>query len=139
MCTTCYKSHLALLKQNKPTSHDDDLKALVESVSQGVAHDISSIANNQMLFDVGKMLLQHKATLLPIICTNINEHLTQLAAEKGVPKPPELNSRWVLGEITAKYQHHVAYVCKVRKYGTLVYRPTSDMHAFLMEVKRKAM
>ena len=27
-------------------------------------------------------------------------------------------------EITAKYQHHV-YVCKVREYGTLVYRPTS--------------
>ena len=86
MCTTCYKSHLALLKQNKPTSHDDDLNALVESVSQGVAHGISSIANNQMLFYVG-----HKATLLPIICSNINEHLTQLAAEKGVPKPPELD------------------------------------------------
>ena len=94
-------------------------------------HDISSIAN---IFDVGTMLLEHKATLFPIIiCTNINEHLTQLEAEKGVPNPPELNSRWVLGEITAKYQHHVAYVCKVRKYGTLVYRPTSDMHALLSE------
>ena len=37
-------------------------------------------------------------------------------------------------EITAKYQHHVIYVCKVRKYGTLVYRPTSlDIHALLSE------
>ena len=39
----------------------------------------------------------------------------------------------IIDEITAKYQHHIAYVCKVRKYGTLVYRPTSDIHALLSE------
>ena len=45
-----------------------------------------------------------------------------------------MNSRWILGEITAKYQHHVAYVCKERKNDTLqtcVLRPTSDIHALL--------
>ena len=32
---TCYESHLALLKQNNPTSNDD-LRPLVESVRTGV-------------------------------------------------------------------------------------------------------
>ena len=44
-----------------------------------------------------------------------------------------MNSRWILSEIKAKYKHHVACVCKVRKYSTLVFRPTSDIHALLSE------
>ena len=44
-----------------------------------------------------------------------------------------ISSRSVLSEITAKYQHHVTYTCKVRKHGTLVYRHNSDILALLSE------
>ena len=138
VCFTCYKSHLALLKQNNPTSRDEDLRPLVESVRThvGMGSDIISMATNKMLVDVGTMLLDNQATLLPIICANFHQYATELAVEQGIEESQEVksvNSRWILGEITTTYQHHVAYVCKVRKYGTLVYRPTSDIHALLSE------
>ena len=102
----------------------------------GVDTNIISTATNKMLVDVGTMLLDNQATLLPIICANFHRYATELAVEQDSEESLELksvNSRWILGEITAKYQHHVACVCKVRKYGTLVYRPTSDIHALLSE------
>ena len=34
VCFSCYKSHLVLLKENKPISTDDDLQSLVHSISQ---------------------------------------------------------------------------------------------------------
>ena len=48
-----------------------------------------------------------------------------------------LSSRWTLSEVTAKLQHHMVYSCKVRKYGTLVYRPNSDLILLLSEVMWK--
>ena len=138
VCLTCYKSHLALTKQTDCASRDDDLRPLVESVRGGVStgHDIIGTATNKMLMDVGEMLLENNATLLPTVCASFHHYATELAVEHGIEEPPELklvNSRWILCEIKAKYQHHFACVCKVRKYGTLVYRPTSDIHALLSE------
>ena len=45
ICFTCYKSHLALLKQNNPTGRDEDLRPLVESVKThvGMGTDIINI------------------------------------------------------------------------------------------------
>ena len=138
VCFTCYKSHLALLKQNIPTSDDEDLKAQVQSVRASVdkGSDIVHDATNRMLLDVWTMLLDNRASLLPIICANFHRYAKQLAVAKGIEEPAELKlvtSRRILCEIKAKYQHHVAYTCKVQMYGTLVYRPTSDMHTILTE------
>ena len=82
------------------------------------------------------MLLANQATLLPSICANFTQHVTELVAQKGIQEPPELkliNSRWIMCELTAKYQHHISYTCNFPKYGTLVYRPTCDIHALLSE------
>ena len=144
VCLTCYKSHLVLLKENKPISRDDDLKSLVDSRQQntgtGMAHDIICTATNRMLNAVGTMLMEYRATLLPTICSDFNQHTKDLTAAQGIQEPPELksiSSRWILSEITAKYQHHVTYACKVRKHGTLVYRPTSDLFTLLSEAMWK--
>ena len=135
VCLTCYKSHLALTKQTDCASRDDDLRPLVESVRGGVStgHDIIGTATKKMLMDVGEMLLENNATLLPTVCASFHHYATELAVEHGIEELKLVNSRWILCEIKAKYQHHVACVCKVRKYGTLVYRPTSDIHALLSE------
>ena len=59
---------------------------------------------------------------------------------KGLQEPQELrtvSSRWILSELTVNFQHHIAYSCKVRKHGMLVYRPTSDVLALLSEAMWK--
>lgn len=38
-----------------------------------------------------------------------------------------VSSRWILSNLTANLKHHVNYTCKVRKYGTLLYRSNSDL------------
>ena len=134
VCLTCYKCHLVLLKDNQPMSTDSDLQSLVVSIStQGksahMVHDIIRIATNHMLIE------ENRATLLPAIYSSFLQHTKHLVAQ-GMQEPPELkmvNCRWILCEITSKYQHHVTYTCKVRKHGTLVYRPTSDLHALLSD------
>ena len=141
VCLTCYKSHLVLLKENKPVSRDSDLQSLVDCISRqskstGMAHDIIRAATDHMLIEVGTMLLENKATLLPTICSSFIQHAKHVAVRLGMPEPPELkmvNSRWISCEIISKYQHHVTYSCKVRKHGTLVYRTTSDLIALLSE------
>ena len=131
VCFTCYKSHLQIPKQNLPTSTDEDLRPLVESVrgDVGTGNDIINTATNKMLYDVGTMLLQNPATLLPVISASFYKYARELAEKRGAEESPEVNSRWILSEIKAKYKHHVACVCKVQKYGTLVFRPTSDIYA----------
>ena len=101
-----------------------------------MAHDIIRAVTDHMLIEVGTMLLENKATLLPTICSSFIQHAKHVAVRLGMPEPPELkmvNSRWISCEIISKYQHHVTYSCKVRKHGTLVYRPTSDLIALLSE------
>ena len=69
VCLTCYKSHLFVLKTNKPISTDDDLKSLNDNLRQQAtkAHDLIHRATNKMLIEVGRMLLENRAALLPTI------------------------------------------------------------------------
>ena len=70
-----------------------------------MAHDIICTATNRMLIAVGTMLMENRATLLPTICSDFNQHAKDLTAAQGIQEPPELksiSSRWILSEITCK-------------------------------------
>ena len=72
-----YKFHLAILKENKPVSRDDELKSLLDSSSltnthTSMTHDIIHATTNRILIEVGEMLLENRATLLPTICSIFN-------------------------------------------------------------------
>ena len=61
VCLTCYKSHLEILKENKPISKDEDLKVLIDTLGRqtstmGNAQDIICAATIRMLVTVGKCL-----------------------------------------------------------------------------------
>ena len=43
----------------------------------------------------------------------------------------------ILSDLTANLQHHIAYSCKVHKYGTLIYRPNADLASLLSEAMWK--
>ena len=138
VCLTCYKSHLFVLKTNKPISTDDDLKSLNDNLRQQAtkAHDLIHRATNKMLIEVGRMLLENRAALLPTIHLKFMQCARDLMSESRIQKLPDLQfitSRHILSEIIATFQHHVIYACKVRKYGTLVYRPNSDLVVLLSE------
>ena len=130
VCLTCYKSHLVILKENQPISKDEDLKVLIDTLGRqtsimGNVQDIICAATIRMLVTVGKMLMENRAMLLPTIHSDFIHYARGLFAAKGMQDPQELKSicsRSVFSEITAQYQHHVTYTCKVRKHGTLVYR-----------------
>ena len=75
---------------------------------------------------VGNVLQENRVMLLPSIHSMFTNYAQDLAKAEDLQEPPELKSlgsRWVLSELTAQLQHHMVYSCKVRKYGTLVYRP----------------
>ena len=139
VCLTCYKSHLVILKENQPISKD--LKVLIDTLGRqtstmGNVQDIICAATIRMQVRVGKMLMENRAMLLPTIHSDFIHYTRGLFAAKGMQDPQELKpicSRSVFSEITAKYQHHVTYTCKVRKHGTLVYRHNSDILELLSE------
>ena len=63
------------------------------------------------------------ATAHDLFCMHTNETDTgiDLSAAKEM-----ITARCLLGQLSSYLQHHNTYNCKVRKYGTLVYRPNTD-------------
>ena len=140
---SCYKSHLVVLKESKPISRDNDLQQLIDTYTQQIpsidqvvtAHDVIMTAMAKTLVRVGHILLEKRAILLPSIHSFFMSHARDLAKIKhlGSEEIEAITSRWVLSDLTANLQHHIAYSCKVRKYGTLVYRPNTDLVPLLTE------
>lgn len=127
ICLTCYKSHLVILKKNKPISTDTDLKQLIDTYCQQIhsteqiitTQDVINIAMVKTLVTVATVLLENRAMLLPHIHSLFTNYAKDLAKTEDLQEPQELttlSSRWVLSELTAKLQHHMVYSCKVRKY-----------------------
>ena len=143
VCMSCYKSHLVVLKGSKPISRDNDLQQLIDTYTQQIpsidqvvtAHDVIMTAMAKTLVRVGHILLEKRAILLPSIHSIFMSHARDLAKIKhlGSEEIEAITSRWVLSDLTANLQHHIAYSCKVRKYGTLVYRPNTDLVPLLTE------
>jgi len=75
------------------------------------------------------MLFKEQAMLLPTIHGHFNDYARELLTAKHTESDSHdlLSSQWLLSTLTVKVQHHIAYSCKVRKYGTLVYSPNSDL------------
>ncbi len=91
---------------------------------------------SKTLLKVGNILLARQAILLPSINKYFRDCVTDILAAKGCLEPTNLQavtSRLILSDLTANLKHHITYSCKVRKYGTLVYRPGTDLAPLLSE------
>ena len=68
---------------------------------------------------------------LPAVHDFFNRSATELAAasnlEGEIAMVKSASYMWLLSGLTANLQHHMTYTCKVRKYGTLIYRPNTDL------------
>ena len=102
--------------------------------------DVLNVAITNAVVTVGNALLENRALPLPSIYSVFIQERTTLFNAKGVREPQEhttLSSRWLQSELVGRLQHHMVYTCKVRKYGTLLYRPSSDIVMLLTEAMWK--
>ena len=144
VCITCYKSHLVVLKADPQcVSRDNDLKQLVSTYTKqmpaiqrgATSSDVIKAAMARTVVHVGNILLQNQAILLPTIHSVFTSYITDLlkGTDIGIEDIGHISSRWVLSDLTTSLQHHITYSCKIRKYGTLVYRLGADLTPSLSE------
>ena len=137
-----------ILQKNTTVSTDRDLRSLLDTIVQRIAtlsevvsyESVVNVAVLKTVFTVGNVLLEKRAILLPAIHAIFRQQARELLTAKQVPEPQEftnLSSRWILSELVGTLQHHMVYSCKVRKYGTLVYRPNTDLVLLLTEAMWK--
>ena len=130
VCFSCYKSHLHILKHTQSESTDEELNELLKKIKHTIIkpeqiksiEDAISMEMSMTTVYVGEALLQQDGLLLPDVhnfflgvCPSIS------AKEQGV------SARWVLSNLTTTLKHHLSYVCKIRKCGTLLYRSNGDI------------
>ena len=144
VCITCYKSHLVVLKADPQcVSRDNDLKQLVSTYTKqmpaiqrgATSSGVIKAAMARTVVHVGNILLQNQAILLPTIHSVFTSYITDLlkGTDIGIEDIGHISSRWVLSDLTTSLQHHITYSCKIRKYGTLVYRLGADLTPSLSE------
>ena len=139
VCYVCYRSHLITLQQsdNLLFSSDEDLQELITTLSDQVPltvkvttiQEATEAAMKRVVITVGKGLLDRNVFLLPsvhdLFCIYTSEIL-ETNHLKGDPAKL-VTSRSVLSHLKVSQQGHIAYSCKTRKYGTLLYRPQTDL------------
>ena len=129
VCTSCYRSHLFILKKCKPVSTDQDLKNLIQAIEQKTYKNTSTSevideCMQQTAAAVGRELLNGNAMLLP----DVQDWFRAFAQQRlDLEEKAKVTSGFILSNLIATLQHHMAYSCKTRKFGTLIYRPNADI------------
>lgn len=137
VCYACYRSHLFTLQQNKYVSTDYDLKQLIATIHVPTniqsTTDLIEAAMNRVAIAVGTELLDRNVLLLPsvhdLFCSIANELSVHL--DEVITPSKLVTSAYILSSLTATLQHHITCYCKIKKYGTVLYRPDTDLNQAL--------
>lgn len=151
VCYSCYKSHLLSIEQSVTISTDSELQTLINSVKQSIqidkevlsAEDVLSEALKLTIVKVGENLLNRQLMLLPAIHDFFNQCTSDIVDASDVSavhlhEDIKVTSLWLLSELRANFSHHMICACKIRKYGTLMYRPDTDLILELQKALWKA-
>lgn len=97
--------------------------------------EVCELAMDKTVVHVGEDLLQRKAILLPVAHDFFVEMYDDILASTDLQgtETKTISSIWVLSNLTNALQHHLVYSCKARKYGTLLYRPNTDLVSLLQQ------
>ena len=134
VCFACYKSHLHILKHSQSKSTDADLDEVIKVTKRNMIHvsDVKSAddainrAVHMDVVHVTEALVRQEGLLLRVVYNYFLEEMNTCAIlDTSSENKQVLTARWVLSNLTSSLQHHLSYVCKVRKYGTLLYH-TND-------------
>ena len=139
VCYTCYKSHTITLQQSKTISTDRDLKALIATCIEDIPssdniHTLEDIANTAIaktVISVGESLLKRQVLLLPNVHDTFCMYASKLISIKKLNGEQDveklITSHHLLSHLQSNLLHHLAYSCRVRKHGTLLFRPNSNL------------
>ena len=141
---SCYKSHLVILQEVKKFSKDSDLQSLLNGFRQKIStadqpntlQQVRDLAMDKTVVHVGEELLQRKVLLLPAAHDFFLEKYDEILATIDLHEAEAqiaVVSLWVLSNLTSALQHHLVYTCKACKYGTLLYRPNTDLVPLLQQ------
>ena len=143
VCYACYRSHLIILQKRNEISTDSDLADLITTLSHQIhapntiqsTSDLIDAAMTRVVVSVGRELLEGNVMLLPDVHELFNSNASQLSQHlhENINIPELVTSAYVLSNLMANLQHHIMYSCKVKKYGTLIYRPNSDLRPALAQ------
>lgn len=141
VCFTCYKSHLTILQQGNVVSTDSDLQSLLQNTSLRISaipvpvtlEQINDLAFDKILLDVGEEFLRGGALLLPDVYEKFITYRNELLQNTQFKKERTITRMWILSNLTNTLKQHINYSCKVRKYGTLLYRPNVDFKGLLQQ------
>ena len=146
VCYTCYRSHLIILQRRNETSLDSDLLNMISTLSHQISEpsndtiqsisDLIDAAMTRMVITVGRELLNGNVMLLPDVHDLFNSYASELSKylhEDNINISKLVTSAYILSNLTATLQHHIAYTCTVKKYGTLIYRPNADLRPALAQ------
>ena len=139
ICYACYKAHLVLIKQHTSSttiSTDQDLTSKIENLKSELQnekeihtpdHALSySVCKSAIL--VGEKILEQNAILLPEVYDYFNKMYADITMSQSiVGLNTTVSSNWLLSELSAILEHHMAYRCSVRRYGTVLYRYGGDL------------
>lgn len=138
ICPTCYKSHLAMLKDDKADDTEGDLISSIEMLTQQVTpiddikteSDVVEYAMSKTTIDVGNLLLQGEVLLLSTAHDIYKRYEKEIMQNKRLDfnmKMITITARRVLAKLKANFGKYLMFACKVRKYGTLIYQANTDM------------
>ena len=141
VCFTCYKSQLTIIKGDNKASLDSELQSLLEKVRYRIhtisptsLQQVTNLAMDKTILYVGQELLHRKAMLLPTVHQLFQKYCSELLVKSGlVGESIHMTAMWVFCNLLSELEHHLKYFCSIRKYGTLLYRQTSDLAPMLQQ------
>ena len=137
VCYACYKSQLQVINQNEvrnDSSLSDVIMKLKESLSSPDLSCIESIKKYAMgctAVHVGEVLLKEEAMLLPAAHDVFAKVASKCIESTGMTFCGSVKAlataRHILSYLTIVLEHHLSYVCEVKRYGTLLYRRDGNL------------
>ena len=92
--------------------------------------DLTSLATKITTVRVVQELLFNHALTLNSAYHIFKDQIETLAPMSSLDRSPELQSHWWLySQLSASLKHHMAYTCKVRKHGIILYRRGKEIEA----------
>ena len=143
VCEVCYRSHLNFIKKQSKSiiSRDEDLQQLIHSYQQQQKEVSEIFTTDDLIGDtmvrvtvmVAERLLRYHVLLLPTVQTYFHTRIRFVhqtsktcTCTSSSDVLGQVSSRWILSNLLVNLNVHIATTCKVRKHGTLIYRPKTD-------------
>ena len=140
VCMECYRHSLTVAREaiEKPTTTDDEFKCLIDTIKGSLSTLQAEITNEQKLIDyvlklttvaIAQQLLNNQALTLnsayDIFKSNVESLLPMSTSD--TPSKIVRSPRWLLCQLSLLLNHHLAYTCRVKKHGTILYRQGREL------------